>query len=139
MELRDGKRISGLHEDVAVCQNRLRSIGTKKETAQDACAASSCMLFVLPAVAAASSAAATSARATAVAAIASAEASATARTASAAAATLATTTASSTARPATIARLIDLDAASFQVRLVERLDGLGGTLLIRHFDESESP
>src|SRR5579872_6801989 len=92
-------------------------------------------IAVLPAIAAASSSTST-ARASAIAAIASAEASTAAWTTAASAAPLATT--ASTARSAAVARLVDLDATSLQIRLVERFDGLGGTLLIRHFDESES-
>jgi hypothetical protein len=45
---------------------------------------------------------------------------------------------SSAARSAAIARLVYLDAASFEVSLVQRLNRLRGAVLIRHLDEPES-
>jgi hypothetical protein len=91
---------------------------------------------LLPAVAAASSTATTARPAAISIAITEAPAASTTR---APTATVAPTATASGARSAAIARLINLDATALEVGLVERFDCLGGAVLIRHLNESESP
>lgn len=106
-----------------------------EEAAQDARAASVWCVYGLPAIAAAAPSPTTRSAAVAIATAAEAATTAAARSA---AATL-TAPAASAARPAAIARLINLDATSLQIRLVQRLNRLRGAVLIRHLNESESP